>query len=142
MAVDIIQDFSDDDINVIECLGQMGALQVWQSELSEFLGVYKQFKTRPMVTLHEVIQCISVEANEALAPWLTGTKPWKPPFPDLDDVDEEMIDILHYLLTWFNLRNWDAQEVLRRYRSKNAYNFERRALKLAELKKAQENNNA
>ena len=83
--------------------------------------------------IQETIACLAVEASEALAPFLTGTKPWKPRDPDITHIDEEMIDCLHYLATYWNLRKMSSNDVLVEYRKKNFRNYQRLADKLSAM---------
>lgn len=80
----------------------------------------------------ETVASLAVEASEAFAPFLTRTKPWKDPVPDMAHVDEEMVDVLHFLLTYWNLRGKDAVDIFKEYDAKNRKNQSRLAAKLAE----------
>jgi dimeric dUTPase (all-alpha-NTP-PPase superfamily) len=84
--------------------------------------------------IKETIACLAVEASEALAPFLTSTKPWKDRYPDMNHIDEEMIDVLHYLLTYWNLRGFTAGDIFDAYQAKNSKNFKRLEAKLESLK--------
>ena len=101
-----------------------------QANLSEFLGVYKLDKEEQ---LRSTLAQLSVEASEALAPFLTKTKPWKTQTPDLTATDEEVIDILHYVWTYFNIRGMSQSQIVELYFAKNARNFARVAEKMAVL---------
>lgn len=118
------------DLKTAASLGLLQTMLDWQSMLSNVCGVYLLDKS---VALKSTLSQLVVEAAEAFAPWVTETKPWKPPFPvNLEPTDDEVIDVLHYVLTWANLRGWNAEELAARYRAKNLRNFERVAAKVAE----------
>lgn len=74
------------------------------------------------ITLNNIVG----EATEAAEFFGDITKPWK---KDLrvaaDEVQEELIDILHFLLQGFIILGMDADEVTRLYRIKNGVNFRR-----------------
>lgn len=72
-----------------------------------------------------MVGCVLGEAAEANAHFLNETKPWKPSDPDWEAVDEEMIDVLHFLLEYFIMRNIEPTKVAAMYRNKNLVNQER-----------------
>jgi len=124
--------FDAEDAEQVEADGHLSSMLAWQSMLSNVCGVYL---LPPDSALKSTLSQMVVEAAEAFAPWVTETKPWKPRFPtDLAPTDEEVIDVLHYVLTWANLRGWDADELVARYRAKNLRNFDRVAEKLEMMK--------
>lgn len=138
MSTPIIECLNNEDLTTIALCGKIGAMKIWQRELTETIGVYS---SNDFSSLKDVVACMTVESSEALAHFLTSGKPWKPQEPDMDEVDEEMIDVLHYLLTYFNLREWSDHEIVRRYRSKNLRNFERISEKMANLSARKEGQN-
>lgn len=115
-------DISVSDKQDVEKLGALGAMLKWQDELSILCGAYN-FPTQ--LQLEMAIAQLVVEASEALAPFLVKTKPWKPQEPNLELIDLEIIDVLHYVLTYFNVRQMGPDEVIQLYRQKNLVNFKR-----------------
>jgi NTP pyrophosphatase (non-canonical NTP hydrolase) len=111
-----------EDKQTVSTFGLLQSALIWQYKLSNTCGVNVLEK---MQALKSTLSQMVVEAAEAFAPWVTETKPWKPQYPDLAATDEEVIDVLHYVLTWANLREWTAEELIFRYRAKNLRNFER-----------------
>lgn len=111
--------------------------------LQEMLDAQRSLSTKcgvdalpKQVALKSTLTQLIVEAGEALAPWVTETKPWKKQVIDdatLIYTDEEMIDVLHYAFSWFNLRGADADDVYTMYMAKNSKNHTRVAQKLATL---------
>lgn len=126
----------ESELNVTDTItvlrdGEFQAMLDWQYELTDSLnpkGASHLFSS--VGDLQQTIQMLIVEASEALAPFLNATKPWKPDVVDLDEVDEEMIDVLHFLLTYFNFRGLDAKDVILAYRNKNLANFNRASEKM------------
>jgi len=110
----------------------LGDMLYDQEVLDMMCGVYSLPKEQQIKT--RLTQLI-VEAGEALAPLCTETKPWKPPFPsDLSPVDEEVIDVLHYVLSYAIVRGWDGEELAIRYFEKNKKNQLRVKEKLDSMK--------
>lgn len=106
-----------------------------QAKLSEKCGVGSLVL---QVAMKSTLAQMMVEAGEAMAPWVTETKPWKKQEVDqivLAETDIEVIDVLHYVLTWFNLRGYDAQDLFEMYMAKNSVNHARVSQKLAEKAK-------
>ena len=124
------QVLSDNDLALIDDLGQLEAMKIWQGELSEVCGC-GAFSTEDL--LRDTVAQLAVEASEALAPFLTKTKPWKDPIPDLNHIDEEIIDVLHFVLTYFNVREISGNQMVEAYRRKNLRNFERVSEKMGRL---------
>lgn len=74
------------------------------------------------ITLNNIIG----ESTEAAAFFGDITKPWKKSLGvSLDEVQEELIDILHFLLQAFIIVGMDASAVMELYRIKNRVNFRR-----------------
>lgn len=117
-----IHGLEEDDALDVQFLGQLGAMLKWQDQLSARCGAYG---FPPQLQLEMAISQLVVEAGEALAPFLVKTKPWKPQQPNLQHTDLEIIDVLHYVLTYFNVRGLAASEVTALYRQKNLVNFRR-----------------
>lgn len=104
-----------------------------QDALSKKCGVNN---LEPQVALKSTLAQMMVESGEAMAPWVTETKPWKKQVVDstvLNETDIEVIDVLHYVLTWFNLRGYDARDLFEMYMAKNSANHTRVAQKLAAI---------
>lgn len=101
---------------------QLLELFKWQLELID-LVVPENMDRDHVAKL--MVGCVLGEAAEANAHFLNETKPWKPSDPDWDAVDEEMIDVLHFLLEYFIMRNLTPTQVAIMYRNKNLVNQER-----------------
>lgn len=121
MAVPVTE-LQDGDKDTIAEYGQLEAMQIWQLFLSKKFGMYEIDRN---TAVRETVSCIVLEAAEALAPFLNATKPWKEQTVDFAEVDEEVIDILHFVLAYFNLRGFNSKDVLERYRAKNLHNLTR-----------------
>lgn len=121
MAVSITQ-LQDGDKDTVCEYGQLEALLVWQMFLSKRFGMYNIDRHS---AIRETISCIVLESAEALSPFLNATKPWKENEVDFAEVDEEVVDILHFVLAYFNLRGIDSKSIIERYRSKNLHNLKR-----------------
>jgi NTP pyrophosphatase (non-canonical NTP hydrolase) len=126
-------ELSDSDIEMIARVGMLSAMLKWQHELSIACGV-NRFDRQTSIEM--ALGQLMVEAGEAFAPFLVKTKPWKPQIPDFDKIDEEIIDVLHYVLTYFNLRAFNDTEIIEAYRRKNIINFERIREKMKQLEEA------
>lgn len=122
------------DKNQVEVAGELGALLIWQDRLSATLGVYDMPKEE---AIKAMIECLAVESAETLAHFLTKTKPWKSQVVNMAEVKEEAIDILHFLLAFFNLMEMSPQDIVEEYRRKNLINYGRVAAKMAALKASQ-----
>lgn len=122
MAVQVPDLLSPIDSELVDEIGELGALMLWQNGLSDILGVLAMEEQTGM---REMVACLSVEAAEAQAHFLNGTKPWKSQIVDRAEVDEEMIDCLHFIFAYFNVRGIPSEEVVRRFRAKNLRNFDR-----------------
>ena len=122
------------DKNQVNIAGELGALLMWQDKLSATLGVYDMPKEE---AIKAMIECLAVESAETLAHFLTKTKPWKPQVVNMAEVKEEAIDILHFLLAFFNLMEMGPDAIVEEYRRKNLINYERVAAKMAALKASQ-----
>ena len=115
------------DTNNVADVGELQAMLEWQRRLSTTLGVH----TMPTdEAIQQMVACLSVEASEAFAHFLTKTKPWKPQDVDMNLVKEEMIDVLHFLLAFFNLVGMDSGDITEAYREKNLYNYTRVSQKM------------
>jgi NTP pyrophosphatase (non-canonical NTP hydrolase) len=123
------------DTNKVNKIGELGAMLMWQDMLSATLGVYDLPKEE---AIKAMIECLAVEAAETLAHFLTKTKPWKPQVVNMDEVKEEAVDILHFLLAFFNLMDMGPEAIVEEYRRKNLINYERVAAKMAALKASQD----
>lgn len=121
MAVEI-KKLSEGDIDTVNEHGELDAMMIWQFFLSRLFGMEKIDRE---LAIKETVSCIVLEAAEALQPFLNATKPWKDRTIPWDEVDEEVIDILHFVLAYFNLREITSDEVVLRYRSKNLHNMKR-----------------
>ena len=74
------------------------------------------------ITLNNIIG----EANEAAAYYGDITKPWKKNLElPLEEVQEELVDILHFLLQAFIILDMDADDIVELYRIKNRINHRR-----------------
>jgi len=102
-----------------------------QDQLSRFLGVYNLEEEEQY---RSTLAQLAVESSEALAPFLNLTKPWKTTSVNYEEVDEEIIDVLHYVLTYFNLRQLKEHDILALYIMKNSRNFSRVQEKMKRLK--------
>jgi len=102
-----------------------------QDQLSRFLGVYNLEEEEQY---RSTLAQLAVESSEALAPFLNLTKPWKTTSVNYEEVDEEIIDVLHYVLTYFNLRRLKEHDILALYIMKNSRNFSRVQEKMKRLK--------
>lgn len=101
-----------------------------QDQLSRFLGVYNLEEEEQY---RSTLAQLAVESSEALAPFLNLTKPWKTTSVNYEEVDEEIIDVLHYVLTYFNLRRLKEHDILALYIMKNSRNFSRVQEKMQRL---------
>lgn len=119
MAVEI-KPLQEGDKDTVADYGDLEAMLIWQFFLSQKFGMYDIDRE---VAVKETISCIVLEAAEALQPFLNATKPWKSQQVDYAEVDEEVIDILHFCLAYFNLREIEAGRLIEMYRSKNLYNL-------------------
>lgn len=113
--------FSSSDYKDLESLGPIQTMLEWQRDLSNALGVDGN---SPNAIPH-IIQCLISEATEVNNHFLNSTKPWKPIEVMYENVDEEMIDVLHFVLTYFNLRKFSDFDIMRAYKKKNDKNFQR-----------------
>jgi dimeric dUTPase (all-alpha-NTP-PPase superfamily) len=107
---------------------KLHALFAWQQELIDIVvpeGMDQKHVAKLMVG------CVLGEAAEANAHFLNETKPWKPSEPNWKAVDEEMIDVLHFLLEYFIMRGYSPYSVITVYRHKNLTNQERVRSKLS-----------
>lgn len=118
---------TSDEEMFVSGYGQLEAMMSWQSDLSNVLGV----KLNDVGQVRDIVACLAVEAAEAQAHFLNATKPWKSQEVDFDEVDEEMIDAFHFLLSYFNLRGMSSYDVLVEYRQKNLKNYSRIQAKMA-----------
>lgn len=125
-----IQGLDENDRLTVNERGTIGAMLYWQDQLSRFLGCYS-LGERELTT--ETLGQLVVEAGEALAPFLTRTKPWKPQDIDWAKTDEEMADVLHFALTYFNIRHFSEEQVIALYRQKNLINYRRVQEKMLKL---------
>lgn len=132
MAVPIVP-LSDADAMQVGLYGALGAMLKWQDVMSTYCGV-QNFDEYNRLRNNTV--ALAVEANEVLAHFSNETKPWKQLMPNMELVDEEMIDVLHFVLTYFNLRGWDTKDILEHYRSKNLHNFDRVRQKMEAMQNA------
>ena len=71
------------------------------------------------------VGCALTEAAEANVHFLNETKPWKPTNPDWDKVDEEMVDVLHFVLQYFISRDVRPYDLYQMYKIKNLTNQQR-----------------
>lgn len=110
------------DVDTVETYGQLDAMMLWQLFLSKKFGMYGIDRQE---AIRETVSCIVLESSEALAHFLNATKPWKSTEIPWDEVDEEVIDILHFVLAYFNLRELSAADVVKAYRAKNLHNMKR-----------------
>jgi dimeric dUTPase (all-alpha-NTP-PPase superfamily) len=110
------------DVDTVETYGQLDAMMLWQLFLSDKFGMYDIDNT---AAIRETVSCMVLESAEALAPFLNATKPWKSTEIPWEEVDEEVIDILHFVLAYFNLRGFDAPGIVKAYRAKNLHNMKR-----------------
>lgn len=125
-----VSNLSTEDLFEVMSFGAIDAMLKWQDELSEACGVYA-FPNQLQIEM--AIGQLVVEAAEAYAPFLVKTKPWKPQSPNMAAVDEEMIDVLHYVLSYFNMRQLKTLDIVAMYRRKNVINFNRIQKKMLEL---------
>jgi hypothetical protein len=111
----------------VEEWGELQAMLAWQADLTSLLFDNAVLPVEYASSEHvrEILTCLVVEATEALAPFLTSLKPWKSRLPDMKLVDEEVIDVLHYILTYFQLRGYGARKITELYREKNLRNGDR-----------------
>lgn len=121
MAVEI-KELQDGDKDTIAEYGELDAMLNWQCLLSRMFGMYE---IENQDAIRETVSCIVLEAAEALAPFLNATKPWKNTNLNWAEIDEEVIDILHFTFAYFNLRGIDSKSIVERYRAKNLYNLTR-----------------
>lgn len=76
--------------------------------------------------LYITLNNIAGEASEAAEWYGDITKPWKKVLDlPLDEVQMELVDILHFLLQAFTIVNMDAAEIVELYRIKNRINHRR-----------------
>jgi len=101
-----------------------------QDQLTRYCGAYNLPNED---ALREMVMAISSEAGEAMAPIVTKTKPWKSAPIDWSHIDEEMIDIFHFLLEYWLLRGFTPDEIFKQYQAKNEYNYTRVKAKLNSL---------
>lgn len=74
------------------------------------------------ITLNNIVG----EANEAAAFYGDITKPWKVNMGvNLDEIQEELIDILHFLLQAFIITGMTGADIVSLYHIKNNVNFRR-----------------
>lgn len=98
-----------------------------QGELINLLG----YDPKTPAMLKEILACMSVEVAEAQAPLLNSTKPWKVDRPiDWAHIDEEVVDVLHFVMGYFIGRDYTAEQIFDLYYNKNSANRERIAQKL------------
>ena len=121
---------TENDKNLVTALGPLDALLLWQERLSEVLKVYDMPREE---AIKAMVACLAVEGSEAMAHFLTSTKPWKPQTVDMAAVTEEMIDVLHFLLAFFNLVQMNGEDIVEAYRAKNLRNYQRIQEKMATL---------
>lgn len=72
------------------------------------------------------------EVHEALAPLTVGTKPWKQGRDEQEitaEVDEEMVDVLFFLVEYFLLRGYTPEQLHDEYMEKFRFNTGRRVNK-------------
>lgn len=100
-------------------LSEMYKLQL---ELNEVLEQNKVEKGR--LTELMVMNMVT-ESAEALAHFTNETKPWKPTEPDLEKVDEEVIDVLFFVLNYFTSRGIRPGEIFSMYFRKHQVNIQR-----------------
>ena len=98
------------------------AMYWWQEELMN-LVVPTEMKLTRLAELS--VACALTEAAEANVYFLNETKPWKPTEPDWAKVDEEMIDVLHFVLQYFISRRIRPFDLYGMYKSKNLTNQQR-----------------
>lgn len=98
------------------------AMYWFQEELMDLVIPTKMTPSR----LAELsVGCALVEAAEANVHFLNETKPWKPKNPDWAKVDEEMIDVLHFVLQYFINRDVRPFDLYQMYKTKNLINQQR-----------------
>lgn len=127
MTVELVP-LTNEENHAIQQRGELGAMLDWQHELSTMCGSYGPATGENDgwydALKNNAIQLV-VEAGEVASHYSNETKRWKSKYPDLSKVDEEMIDVMHYALTYFNIRNMSAYEIAVRYRAKNNHNYTR-----------------
>ena len=99
----------------------MNELIRWQKELDN--AIVEKSNVKP--TRKDLATALLVEASELLE--VCGYRWWKNEILDEEAIKEESIDILHFLLSFFNKMGMDADEVKRLYSKKRNVNFNRLA---------------
>ena len=97
----------------------MNELLKWQAELDE--SIIKKSSVAP--TSKDLATALLVEAAELLES--CGYRWWKSEVLDDSAMKEEAIDVLHFLLSFFNKVEMDEDEVKRLYLKKRGVNFNR-----------------
>lgn len=103
------------------------------SELAEMLDLQLGFRHQCRADgipndefLYITLNNIIGEANESAAYYGSITKPWKKNLElPLEEVQEELVDILHFLLQAFIILDMDADDIVELYRIKNRINHRR-----------------
>lgn len=98
-------------------------------DLQEFLKLQRELdeeiclKNDISPTALDTAIALSVEASELID--ACDYKWWSKDYHTLDDVKEEAIDVLHFLLSFFNILGMDDKEIFDLYKNKRRINFER-----------------
>lgn len=93
-----------------------------QSELMKKLGVKRDLSES---NVKDIIACAQVELSEAMAPLLNATKPWKPQAVRWEEVREELVDVLFFLVEAYIVLGMTPSDVLVDYVAKWTKNNQR-----------------
>jgi len=96
-----------------------------QSQMMRALGIEWQANSLPLDLIREAAIGANVEAAEVLDPLNKANRPWKPRTLDKDHVQEEIVDIMFYVLELFVLFGMSWEDVIKAYKSKIAINCAR-----------------
>lgn len=127
-----MSEMASQDNNEVNILAEMFDMQ---THLTRVCGA---FDLPLMDALQEMVSAASVEANEALAPFIVKTKPWKMGKEiDLDHVDEEMVDIFFFIMEYWILRGKSWQSFADQYMEKHVTNLLRIQEKINDVARMQ-----